>query len=752
MRRFLVVELALVAALSLAAAQGFHRVFVGTGFLGLIAGAALLPVVVTVLCGARRMSLSGAILASAVVFVLFALFVPLAGLTSNPMPTLVTMQELGKGLVSGWAELRTVSLPTEADPRLLVTAAAVVWLGATLGAEMAARSRTPVAPVIGPLAAYAASLLFAAGQPRSPVLLPLVITAGCLLVILLHANRWATLEPGGRRLSAPPAADGRPQAATAVNPVRRVVTGVPVIGVALLVAALVGSLVNSQPERAAFEPRPLRSANVDSRSLLNPLAGLRQELEDPPVVVFKVETDRLSDALSVPRARLATFDVFDGTTWSSNGEFAKSGTVLAEVPEGSTVTRRQVTQRYTLGALMGPWLPVTAFPVGIELQNRPVDLEFDPSSGTLITDDVALDGLRYQLQSSIPEYTEQELTGADLATGDEARSDEELPGVVPEAITSLATELTSSAITPYQKLKALEEGLSSGFGYSQEVAPGHSYGHIVNFLTEARVGYAEQFAGSFAVMARSLGFPTRLAVGYLTVEPNDTDGQLEALQEVTTHQAHVWPEVYFDKLGWVPFEPTPADRTSSPAPPPRAEQPAVSEGGLVEEQSPPAGSSDEVSPESLDTPDALDSGVIILLGLLALAAGAVTGLLAAKALVRGRRRRRAHTPSQQVLGAWAEVIDRLLEVGVDVDRSMTARQVVELSNGQISDRAQESLEAMVPIVSYAVYAPIEPSDEWVSQMRVLADDFNHAVVAGRPLPQRAMAALSPRPLLYSARR
>ena len=53
-------------------------------------------------------------------------------------------------------------------------------------------------------------------------------------------------------------------------------------------------------------------------------------------------------------------------------------------------------------------------------------------------------------------------------------------------------------------------------------------------------------------MARYLGLPTRLAVGY-------TPGDLrsDGLFHVYGRHGHTWPEVWFDGIGWVPFEPTP---------------------------------------------------------------------------------------------------------------------------------------------------------------------------------------------------
>src|SRR5690606_5098779 len=116
--------------------------------------------------------------------------------------------------------------------------------------------------------------------------------------------------------------------------------------------------------------------------------------------VFTVETDRLSDALAVDRVRLATFDRFDGATWSSDAEFSKSGTVLGEAPP-TAVGRRQVTQAYTINDLSGPWLPAADFPVTIDVGDNPFNVEFDRVSGTLITDRSSLEGLTYRLSSSV---------------------------------------------------------------------------------------------------------------------------------------------------------------------------------------------------------------------------------------------------------------------------------------------------------------------------------------------------------------
>ncbi len=69
--------------------------------------------------------------------------------------------------------------------------------------------------------------------------------------------------------------------------------------------------------------------------------------------------------------------------------------------------------------------------------------------------------------------------------------------------------------------------------------------------SNARRGYCEQFAGTYAAFARSIGLPARVAVGF-------TPGELtDGVYVVRGQHAHAWPEVWFEGIGWVPFEPTP---------------------------------------------------------------------------------------------------------------------------------------------------------------------------------------------------
>jgi hypothetical protein len=58
-------------------------------------------------------------------------------------------------------------------------------------------------------------------------------------------------------------------------------------------------------------------------------------------------------------------------------------------------------------------------------------------------------------------------------------------------------------------------------------------------------------------MLRSLGIPSRLAVGYI-IRPEDRVPQT-SVYLLRESNAYAWPEVYFPGLGWVEFNPSPGD-------------------------------------------------------------------------------------------------------------------------------------------------------------------------------------------------
>jgi transglutaminase-like putative cysteine protease len=172
---------------------------------------------------------------------------------------------------------------------------------------------------------------------------------------------------------------------------------------------------------------------------------------------------------------------------------------------------------------------------------------------------------RYTTTSVIPVSDPASLVGSGGASYPPGllAADLSLPAL-PSSIHRLAQEATIGTRTPLGQAEALVDWFRSGrFRYTLDppaALPGVN--PLVSFLTRTRAGTCEQFAGAFTVLARSLGLPTRLVVGF-------TAGTYSGPHEVTVKgdDAHAWPEVYLGAAaGWVSFEPTPQRLTGEVTP------------------------------------------------------------------------------------------------------------------------------------------------------------------------------------------
>lgn len=126
-----------------------------------------------------------------------------------------------------------------------------------------------------------------------------------------------------------------------------------------------------------------------------------------------------------------------------------------------------------------------------------------------------------------------------------------LPPDVPPRVAELAQEIAGQFTTPYDQARALERFLRQ-YPYSLVVALPPAGTDVVDyFLFTAQAGYCDFYASAMVVLARSLGLPARLAVGFLAQPPDE-----QGVQTVRQIHGHSWAEVYFAGFGWVEFEPT----------------------------------------------------------------------------------------------------------------------------------------------------------------------------------------------------
>ena len=134
-----------------------------------------------------------------------------------------------------------------------------------------------------------------------------------------------------------------------------------------------------------------------------------------------------------------------------------------------------------------------------------------------------------------------------------------LPGIDPR-VPKLASQITNSAKTDYDRAIVLENFLRTRFGYTLQLPQEEANDPIANFLFERKQGHCEYFASSMAVMLRTLGIPSRVVNGFRSSEFNDITGSYV----VRAKDAHSWVEAYFPGYGWQTFDPTPSGTVGTP--------------------------------------------------------------------------------------------------------------------------------------------------------------------------------------------
>ncbi len=434
-------------------------------------------------------------------------------------------------------------------------------------------------------------------------------------------------------------------------------------------------------------------------SVDNPMADLQRDLlrgEDTPLL--RVRTDNPEPSY----LRVAALNRFTDNEWSTGDrdipeEQRAQGPIPNEDIDRSIPRTRYQTEVAALMAFESRWLP-TSYPV--ERISATGDWRYDTNTYDFLAAGRDLDtaGLNYRMTELDLDLEAAVLADAVSWSGKVSRDFIELPADFPSFVRSLAQEVTRTVPSRYEKAVALQDWFrrDGGFEYSLEQADvGNGTDELVAFLTEGeggRVGYCEQFAASMAVMARSLGIPARVAVGFLEPEPVGPE-----TFEYSSYDYHAWPELYFAGAGWVRFEPTPADRAATVPSYTRNRVPSE-DPSAQPSQSQDTGGPTNVNPDRQLDPGALPesqatqqdrgtSSVRLLIGVLALV------LLVILLGLTPRLIRRTHTRERftgAIEPAWAEVRATALDLRIAWPDHRSPREtrdhlVLHLGRSGVSD-------------------------------------------------------------------
>ncbi|WP_456283687.1 transglutaminase TgpA family protein [Microbacterium sp. JZ101] len=443
-----------------------------------------------------------------------------------------------------------------------------------------------------------------------------------------------------------------------------------IVGTVAVVAAMAIPPLLPQPVArpgSGFGPTTTIDADLDLG------ASLRQPAQTE---VLQVRTA----AGAAPYLRVATLSSFDGEVWTPDtGALTAVGGGLPPVEE-IAVERERGTASVDITRLTGGYLPVPY--AAVELEGVDDAWSMLTANRTLVTNSASSLGAEYTVTWERPDPTREQAQAAAIGEAPEqALALPELPAVIGE----LAAEVTADAQTPYDALRALQGWFRGGaFRYSLE-APvaegfdGSGVDAIADFL-EVRAGYCVHFASSFAVMARTLGIPTRVVVGYLpgtATGPPADDGSVT--YSVTSAQLHAWPEAHLEGIGWVPFEPTaslgvptnflPQTSDGGQAPVEEDERPSDAPTPTASARpsaDPGAGGADGADVAAWDPRGALGAIGIVILALL---------VVALPFVVRSARRSRRLNASgaARSRAVWLELVDTAIDAGVDVRASESPR-------------------------------------------------------------------------------
>ncbi len=302
----------------------------------------------------------------------------------------------------------------------------------------------------------------------------------------------------------------------------------------------------------------------DDINIENPMVDLRRDLvrgEDIPLVTVRTEDPDPS------YLRIAVLNRFSENEWSSGDrEVPSSQTADGSMPGlvGVSESLERQDYAYDLEAtrdFRSSWLPTTS---QVERVDAPGDWRYDTSTMDFLAshDDLDTSQLNWNLIGVKVDYDANRLASAPPVGALVSRDFTDLPGGLDPIVRQLATQVTEEEPSRFEKAVALQQWFRElgGFSYTTDVDLGNGTDDLVQFLSDdegGREGYCEQFAAAMAVMARELGIPARVAVGFLRPDQVDTDTFV-----YSAHDLHAWPELFFAGSGWVRFEPTPPDRAS----------------------------------------------------------------------------------------------------------------------------------------------------------------------------------------------
>lgn len=745
----------LLAGVTLAAVVGMSRLFDGGGWLGPLTVSAVAAHVVAAGLRRRGIPLPLAALLMALAAMLVVTWRSYWPTTTVGLPTGDTWSMMGADLGDAWSRYQDVVAPAPVEPGFVVASCLAVWVLAYVADWAAFRLWVAFEATLPASSLFLFTALL--GTPRGRGWAVALFASALIAFLLVH--RLARQDGSAHWV-----ADRR-----AIGNRSLLVAGASLGVVAVLAGTVFGPAVPGAGSPGVLDPRSLRG---DGRVTVSPLVDIRSRLvTQAGTEMFTVQSPERS------YWRLTALEDFDGRIWKSSGSFGKAEGALPTAVEAD-VAEATFEQSFSIEALAAIWLPSAYEPRSLDAPGT--EVRYDEDSATLIVDnDIdTSDGLSYRVESASPRLEPEDLTGTAAEVPDDIHGRFiELPDGFSPDVQSLAREITAEANGPAAQALALQQHLrQEPFSYSLEVQRGHSEDALEDFLFITQKGYCEQFAGAFAAMARSVGLPARVAVGFT---PGDEDPDVEGQYHVRGEYAHAWPEVFIAGAGWVAYEPTPG----------RGAPNAEAYTGVPEEQAAAGNQLGTETPDTTATTQGLPSVTATTIdggvpddrrdastggtgrqggGAASLftryvdpvvtAAAIVLGLVLAYVILfplglllwRLRRRRRATTPGDRIELAWVSSAEHASLVGYAERASDTYVEGAQRLAAALGDGDDPALR-LARCREAAAYSPTGADEDDAARAQEAADELTALARGQQSLLTRVHRWLDPRSLVRTWR-
>ncbi|WP_084105103.1 transglutaminase-like domain-containing protein [Demequina sp. NBRC 110056] len=667
----------------------------------------------------------------------------LACVVPAAIPSMMTsparvLEGIGTGvidIVAGWKRLLTIEVPAGDYQAVLVPFFLTVVVCTLVATVLVTRGGRAASLAVVPLLAMAlfgAVLGTAATRPDAevgPFTVPSPAHVALASAAVAVCAGWLLARPRLARAEALRQARGatatRQSGASRAVALRRHAVS------ASIVIVTVGIALAAAPLAGAFGAREVPRETIDPLVVLqqqpSPLSSYREWFRtgrfDEPL--FSVSTEA-----TVDRLRIATLDAYDGSTFHvSAGE------------DAADFRRQPQTQSPDIDVTIeagyeGVWVPLATAEAGApafrgERAAALADSYYaaaDLSAGVVVEgqDVQSVEGLRAGDSYAIEAAPQADLEAFAASSGGSSLLDEDAhPALVAwadahasersgEALLGLIDLLrergyVSHASRADADANAWMEALAARSPY---VFHGSRSGHstarteeLFDALLEqeeragaaldadllvAAVGDDEQFATAAALLARHLGFESRVVIG-VRLQGTEADAAVPPCDEVCTgSNVTAWAEARPLGGTWAPLDATPQFTTppslieEGQTPPENPTEPEQVEADVIDPPTILSESVGESTPEtSVEDEPWLQTFAPLLVAIASTVVGIALLLLPLAVLplakaIRRRRRRRAASPEVALVGAWAELVDRYVDAGVEVPSGLTRAELADV--------------------------------------------------------------------------